>query len=62
MTAFRILRIAGSAATPMQGHLAYQGAPRFHVQDNNADARARLARWHLYAGCDRAPAGWEGRA
>ena len=45
---------------PGPTHRAYSGpGGRAVSDDQNEAALARLARWHLYAGCDRAPLGWE---
>lgn len=60
MTAQRI--IASGRAEQPRGHRAYLGAGTVRVVDNGEDAMRRRARWNLYAGCDRSPLGWEGRA
>ena len=43
-------------------HGAYSGPPRIYCEDHNAAALHRLARYRLYAACERAPANWEHRA
>lgn len=60
MTAFRFT--CSGRGEPQRGHRCYSGPVRVHTSDHTADALARRARWHLYAGDDRAPLGWETRA
>ena len=48
---------------PLIGHRDYVGFGRYSTTDNQAELlprlRAERARRALYAGCDRAPLGWE---
>lgn len=44
-------------------HARYSGPPRIHRgEDRNAETLARIARYRLYADCERAPLDWEKRA
>lgn len=56
------IRRASPAADPA-GHRRYSDPAHVHRgEDRNAETLARIARWRLYADCDRAPLDWEKRA
>jgi hypothetical protein len=53
------------AVIRLPGHRSYSGPASARVTDNQAEMlpliRAERARRALYADCERAPVGWEGR-
>lgn len=59
MTAYRIFR--GGATVPLRGHRSYSGFGRPVSIDNQDEWRRQKRCYDLYAGCERAPLGWERR-